>query len=309
MQTEGINPVHQDEKAIQKVLAGLRTQIFNMDLDDSDDSNDSNNSRGSKDFGGSSVSRDSGGFSISCDSRASDKSDDSVGIRTQDPRKWYPTLYFYGAGCAGVYAEKIASLLHTELSASEVFVGGDLLGAARALLGSSEGVACILGTGSNSGLYDGQAIVENVPPLGYILGDEGSGAVLGRMFVNWLLKENTDEALVEKFYKAHGIDYADLIEGVYRRPLANRFLASFAPFIHSCLYIKEVEALVIDNFRNFLRHNVAHYARPDLPVCAVGSIASAFSSQWHQALSAEGFIAGKIIKAPMEGLIEYHQKK
>ena len=208
-----------------------------------------------------------------------------------------------------MYAEKIASLLQTELSAPEVFVGGDLLGAARALLGSSKGVACILGTGSNSGLYDGQAIVENVPPLGYILGDEGSGAVLGRMFVNWLLKENTDEALVEKFYKAHGIDYTGLIEGIYRRPLANRFLASFAPFIHSCLYIKEVEALVIDNFRNFLRRNVAHYARPDLPVCAVGSIASAFSSQWHQALSAEGFIAGKIIKAPMEGLIEYHQKK
>jgi len=217
------------------------------------------------------------------------------------------SVSFYGAGCSGNNISKITTIIGEVLTADEVEVNGDLLAAARALCGDEEGVACILGTGSNSCVYDGSVIVANIPPLGYILGDEGSGAVLGRRFVNYLLKACKDEPLKEKFFTSHGLTYPLLIERVYRAPGANRFLASFCPFIHEHLDNPEVEQVVTDNFRDFIINNVAHYERPDLPVGAVGSVAWAFREQWERALDDCGFKAGAIVKAPMERLIDYHR--
>ena len=190
------------------------------------------------------------------------------------------------------------------VNAVKVEVCSDVLGAARALFGGREGIACILGTGANSCLYDGRRITANVPPLGYILGDEGSGAVLGRLFINALFKGGLPAAMRDEFLKETGLTLADIINKVYREPLANRFLASTSAFIHNHLYNSRLRSLVVDNFRSFFKRNVNLYGRRDLPVGAVGSIAFYYKSELLEAAEAEGYTVGKVIKSPMEGLVK-----
>lgn len=216
-------------------------------------------------------------------------------------------IYFYGSGCREEFHSVMESLFCRFFpNVSAIEVHGDLLGAARGVCGAGEGIACILGTGANSCLYDGHRIVANTPPLGYILGDEGSGAVLGRLFVNALFKGGLSDGLRNEFLEEYGFTLADVIRRVYREPMANRFLASFAPFIRLHSSNPQVHDLIIDNFRSFFRRNVVAYGRRDLPVGAVGSIAHYFSSELTEAARAEGFIMGRIVRSPMDGLVEYH---
>lgn len=216
-------------------------------------------------------------------------------------------VYFYGSGCREECVPMMTRVLADAFpEAEQIEAQSDLLGAARAVCGAGEGVACILGTGANSCLYDGCRIVMNTPPLGYILGDEGSGAVLGRLFINALYKGALPAAVLSDFEHETGLTMADVIRRVYREPLANRFLASFAPFVHRHLSLPAVRAIVVDNFRMFFRRNVVQYGRPDLPVGAIGSIACHFSAELSEAARAEGFTMGRIKKSPMEGLVEYH---
>lgn len=208
-------------------------------------------------------------------------------------------VYFYGAGCT---TEK-APLLHDVLasiflSAKTIEVGSDMLGAAKSLLGNNEGIACILGTGANSCLYDGQSVIANVSPMGFILGDEGSGAVLGKTFVNLLYKGGHPDVR-DAFEKYSGLTQADIIQCVYREPTPNRFLASFAPFIKQHLDIAWIEEMVVDCFRLFFQRNVAHYNRADLPCSFVGSIAFHFESQLRIAANKEGYKVSKIVKEPL----------
>lgn len=213
-------------------------------------------------------------------------------------------IKFYGAGCRDGMVPRMERLLRKVfVNAVRVEVCSDVLGAARALFGDREGVACILGTGANSCLYDGRRITANVPPLGYILGDEGSGAVLGRMFINALFKGGLPATMRDEFLKETGLTLADIINKVYREPLANRFLASTSVFIHNHLENKDLRNLVIDNFRSFFKRNVNLYGRRDLPVGAVGSIAFYYKSELLEAAEAEGYTVGKVIKSPMEGLV------
>ena len=156
---------------------------------------------------------------------------------------------------------------------------------------------------ANSCLYDGRRIVANVPPLGYILGDEGSGAVLGRLFVNALFKGGLSESLRDKFLTESGLTLPAIINKVYREPMANRFLASLSMFIHDNLDDEGLENLVVDNFRNFFRRNVKLYGRSELPVGAVGSIAFYYSRQLERAAVLEGFELVKIVKSPMDELV------
>ena len=208
-------------------------------------------------------------------------------------------IHFYGAGCTAEKSPLLRAILRDAFpSAAEVEVGSDILGAARALLGSSEGIACILGTGANSCLYDGERIVHNVSPMGYILGDEGSGAVIGRTFVN-LLYKGGHEDMVKTFEEETGLTLADVIQRVYREPMPNRFLASLAPFIKRQLGEVWVEEMVTDCFRLFFRRNVAHYHRPELPCSFVGSIAFYFMGQLCDAAKKEGFLIGKVMKEPL----------
>lgn len=214
-------------------------------------------------------------------------------------------IEFYGAGCRDGMVPRMELLLRNVfVNAVKVEVCSDVLGAARAIFGGREGIACILGTGANSCLYDGRMITANVPPLGYILGDEGSGAVLGRLFINALFKGGLPAAMRDEFLKETGLTLADIINKVYREPLANRFLASASVFVHNHLGNRDLRNLVIDNFRSFFKRNVSLYGRRDLPVGAVGSIAFYYKSELLEAAEAEGYTVGKVIKSPMEGLVK-----
>lgn len=215
-------------------------------------------------------------------------------------------VFFYGAGCiagrTGVVSESISSILVN----AKIHVADDLLGAARALCGHKAGIACILGTGSNSCLYDGKNIVAHTPALGYVLGDEGSGAVLGRKFLNAVLKQTLSENIRKRFLQESGLDMAEVINRVYRSPAPNRFLASMSKYIHGYLDEKEVSDIVIDNFEDFIRNNLLAYSDEFRTINVVGSIAYHYKEQLTEAASRNGYQIGKIIKSPIEGLIEYH---
>lgn len=216
---------------------------------------------------------------------------------------------FYGAGCREDMIPKMQSAfarsLHTDDKNIEVY--SDMMGAARALCGNQEGIACILGTGSNSCLYDGQRIESNISPMGFILGDEGSGAVLGKCFLNLLYKGEVCQSLKDDFIQQTQLSMSDIINKVYRAPLPNRFLASLVPFIHQHLHMEEVRQMVIDNFRQFFVKNIRHYQSPQFKVHFVGSVAYYFADCLREAASIEGYEIGEICQSPIEGLVKYHQ--
>lgn len=220
------------------------------------------------------------------------------------------SIFFYGAGCTPEQASRVRNLLlEFFTSASSIEVYSDMFGAARAVCGRRMGVACILGTGANSCLYDGERIVANTPALGYVLGDEGSGAVLGRLFLNALYKGRLPQSLRETFERETSLTMADIIRRVYREPLANRFLASLSPFISRHLDVEPLRELVIENFRQFFRNNVEQYKVHQLllpPVSFVGSMAFCYSNELREAARIEEFTIGQIVKSPMDGLITYH---
>lgn len=219
-------------------------------------------------------------------------------------------VFFYGAGCIpekkGV-VEKVLRKVFPE--AERIEVESDLLGAARAVCQHQEGLACILGTGSNSCLYDGEKIVGNIPPLGYILGDEGSGAVLGKLFLNALFKGALPGSMKEDFLQSSGLSYPEIIQRVYRQPMANRFLASTSLYISEHLDVPALRDLVKQNFRDFFHKNIAQYGRHDLPVGAIGSIAYHYRELLQEVAVEEGYKLSKIAKSPMEGLVAYHLTK
>ena len=211
------------------------------------------------------------------------------------------SIRFYGAGVRPEQEERMERLLAQVFpNTTSIEAKSDMLGAARALCGKNEGLACILGTGANSCLFDGERIIQNTPPLGYILGDEGSGAVMGRMFLNALYKNRLYEGAKEEFEYFFKLDMATVIECVYRQPMANRWLASLCPYIHQHLDQPSVQEVVVQNFRLFIRHNLAPYRRPHLPINAVGSVAHFFRKQLELAAAAEGYTIGKILRSPLD---------
>ena len=216
-------------------------------------------------------------------------------------------IVFYGSGCRDETIPAMKTILHSAFNNNvEVEIYSDLLGAARAICGHEEGIACILGTGSNSCLYDGKKIIGNIPPLGYILGDEGSGATLGKIFINEIFKNSRMYDLKKEFLQVLKMTEGDIIDRVYRQPMANRFLASLAPFIHSHIERHEVNEIVTENFRQFLLKNVKRYHRDDLQVSFIGSIAWHFKSQLLQSALEENVYVGSVEKSPMDGLLRYH---
>ncbi len=229
------------------------------------------------------------------------------------------TLWFYGSGATPAAKQRVEQPLRRLLGTeADITVESDLVGAARALCQHSRGIACILGTGANSCLYDGQRIVANTPALGYILGDEGSGAVLGIRFVNALFKGQLPDELRQEFVTETGLSLDAIIQRVYRQPLANRFLASLSPFIHRHIDLQQVEAMVIDHFRQFIRKNIQPYyddprlkealpASPELHV--TGSVGFHYQRQLAAAAALEGMRLGRVMGSPMEGLIGYHSSQ
>ena len=221
-------------------------------------------------------------------------------------------VYFYGAGCG--FPDKIATMRraiaqHLKVK-GEIEVNTDMLAAARGLCGHTPGIACIMGTGSNSCYYNGQDIVANVSPLGFILGDEGSGACLGKLLVGNLLKNQMTPGLKEKFLKQFDLTPADIIDRVYRQPFPNRFLASLSPFLAQNMDEPCVHNLVLNSFKAFLKRNVMQYdGYQHEKVHFIGSVAFHYKEVLIKAAYETGIQVGNIIKSPMEGLIKYHSGK
>ena len=212
-------------------------------------------------------------------------------------------VYFWGAGCRDAGAHRMKRALHALFPGARVRVESDLVGAAYALFGSAPGIACILGTGSNSGIFDGRQLVANIPPLGYLLGDEGSGASLGKHFLNVLLKGELPQEISSSFYASYATDAGRLLHDVYHSPSPNSYLAQFAPFLHTMRHRPEIRDLLLDEFTLFFRKNVCPYHRPDLPVGFVGSIASHFSEELHKAAENLGFTVGCTLQKPLEAFL------
>ncbi len=215
-------------------------------------------------------------------------------------------VFYYGAGCIAPFKEKLQKALADKYPSAMIRVETDMMGAARALCGHKEGVVCILGTGSNSCYYDGEIIVSNVPPLGYVLGDEGSGAALGRILVGDLLKGQLSTGLKEDFLSTFNLTPATIIDRVYCQPMPNRFLASLVPFIICKRNDASIHDMVVAEFRRFFIRNVAQYRRHDLPVGFVGGVAHSFSDELKEAAEKEGFRVGVIVHSPISGLATYH---
>lgn len=226
----------------------------------------------------------------------------------QLPTTHVDDVFFYGAGCTAEKQPVVAAALSRHLTvARHLEVATDMLAAARSLCGHEPGIACILGTGSNSCAYDGEKIVSNVSPLGFILGDEGSGAVLGKTLVGDVLKRQLPAHIIERFNERFHLTAADIIERVYRQKMPNRFLASLVPFLGENIADESIDHLVTDGFRRFLVRNVRLYDGWDrLPIGFNGSIAYYYRDQLVKALKAEGMTLGRIVQAPMDGLIDYH---
>ena len=188
-------------------------------------------------------------------------------------------------------------------------MANDMLAAARGLCGRESGIACIMGTGSNSCVYDGQNIVANVSPLGFILGDEGSGAVLGKLLMGNLFKNQLPDEVKTDFEQTYGLGMMDVIEKVYRQPLPNRFLASFGPFIAKHMAVPEVYNMVYGALESFIERNVKQYPYQELPINFTGSIAFYFADILHNLASKYHFQIGCIDKDPLQGLVDFHIKE
>lgn len=218
-------------------------------------------------------------------------------------------VYFYGTGCrsAGNVAV-VRKALKRVFPSATVAVTHDLFGAARALCGDNKGVACILGTGSNSCYFNGKRIVRNSSGLGFVLGDEGSGAYLGRMVLQHYLNNIFEDDLKQRFDQKYRATPAEIMENVYKKPLPNRYLASFAAFLSENRGHYMIENILEDGLNDFFSLHIACYPESSrYPVHFTGSIAYYFSDVVLGLCDQYGFHPGLILQAPMEGLVRYHR--
>lgn len=211
---------------------------------------------------------------------------------------------------AGVVTEEIEAELEASLSAhcpsASIEVQTDLVAAARAACGRVPGIAAILGTGSNSCQWDGEKIVRKVPAGGFILGDEGSAATLGKLFLSDFLKGLVPQVVADDFASRYPSDYQSIVASVYRSQAPSAYLGGLAPFImehYDHPYIKE---LVDGNFRSFINRCLKQYDTGGFPVGVVGGFAYALKDIFLRIASEEGITISRIIKAPIDGLTEYH---
>lgn len=222
-------------------------------------------------------------------------------------------IYFYGAGCTKAKSPVVASALRRVVAAdARISVESDMLGAARGLCGKTPGVVGILGTGSNSCLYDGEEIVANVSPLGYILGDEGSGAYIGKRLVGDVLKKQMAEEVCQMFFDETHETQESIVQKVYREPLPNRFLASLSQFCARHREREEVRDFLSSCFAEFFDRNIRNYRNNQYGIDAdtvhlVGSIAYYYKAEIADAAERCGFKIGNVLQNPLEGLVAYHK--
>jgi len=218
-------------------------------------------------------------------------------------------VWFYGAGCAGKAMEKkISSSIGAVLPSAKVHVFSDLTGAARGLLGSEKGYICMIGTGSNSGYYDGTKITANIPPLGFILGDEGSGAALGKKMLADFLRGIMPQSLSDEFKAIYGAEKDDIVSNVYRGVFPSRYIGGFVQFLKEHISEPYCENLVKKSFGEFVERNLRLYKITGKTNIAVtGSVAWHFREILEEVFLANDFIITTLIPGPIEGLIRYHK--
>ncbi|MCE5332313.1 MAG: ATPase [Bacteroidales bacterium] len=216
-------------------------------------------------------------------------------------------IYFYGAGCS--FPEKKATVCNAlgfYFKHIPIEVQSDLLAAARSLFGAEKGIACILGTGSNSCYYDGSEIVNNVSPLGFILGDEGSGAVLSKTFVSDCLKNQIPADLRIAFMNEYHLTAEGILEDIYKKPFPNRYLAAFTPFLSEHISESSVYDIVYAGFVSFFKRNVMQYDFQTMKTSFIGSVGFYFKDLLLKAAAECGVTVDAVEKSPMPGLIKYH---
>ena len=218
-------------------------------------------------------------------------------------------IYFYGAGIASKEkSDQVADALRAVFrDVQTVEAHSDLFGAARGLCGRAPGIPCILGTGSNSCYYDGHAIVDNVPPCGFILGDEGGGAVMGRKLLSAFLKRDLPEYLCDKLRYECGLSKDIILERVYRQQFPNRFLAQHTQFLGQYKSDEAIQKIIINCFEEFFDRNVLKYPQcRDVPIHFTGSIAFHFAEFLRPVAGLRQLTVGKIIKSPIDEIAMYH---
>lgn len=217
-------------------------------------------------------------------------------------------IHYYGTGCANPENAKIVKkALKQIFPTASVEVTHDLLAAARALCGDEKGIACILGTGSNSCFYNGRRIMKNSPGIGYVLGDEGSGAYLGKKVIQYYLYGTFDDELRGRFDLTYTTTSKEILENVYKKPLANRYLAGYTRFLAENRGHYMIENIIEDGLNDFFFNHLCKYREIwTLPVNFAGSVAYGFKDVLSQLCQGYEFELGKVLKKPMSGLIAYH---
>jgi len=227
------------------------------------------------------------------------------------PREEVREVFFYGAGVSSAQkAEVIAAALRQQFPQAKAHVTEDLLAAARALLGRRPGFAAILGTGTNSCLYDGEKITYNVDSLGYFLGDEGSGSFFGKRLLRDYLRNLLPDGLQEIFRETYALGPRNsILDRLYNQPLPNRYLASFAKFAYDHNNVSYCREIVLEGFEAFFQNIVRHYPRiQEYSFNCVGSVGYNFRDVLTQVARGHGMEVGKIIRSPIDDLVSYHEK-
>ena len=220
-------------------------------------------------------------------------------------RRW-SHVYYYGAGCSNPEKNKIVESSLVAQFKTPVTVDSDLVGATRGLLVHEPGLACILGTGSNSCLYDGNQIIKHVRSGGYILGDEGSGAAMGRLFIGDLLKGFVPSDIRDSFVEKFNLNVDLLMDEVYNNPHANRNLRNYGVFLSEHLQNEYVSRLVFTEISRFFERTILQYDYQSYAINFVGSVACQFSEVLLSVASKYGANIKKIVRASMPGLVIYH---
>jgi glucosamine kinase len=217
-------------------------------------------------------------------------------------------IYYYGTGCSTTTKNQSVELaLEKVFPNARISIDHDLLGAARALCMNSAGIAAILGTGSNSCYYDGQQIIDHIFSLGYFLGDEGSGAFMGKNLISAFLHNELPAELSQKLITVYPLSPESILDAIYNKPAPSRFLASFCIFINENRDHPFIQSLILNNFRQFFKYQVCCYTNyQEVPVNFVGSIAFHFQDILRGVAVEFGTKVGRIIKSPIDGLVEYH---
>ena len=226
----------------------------------------------------------------------------SVGV----PKMEVKEIFYYGSGCLKAEnAKMVGEMLHQGFPNSVPMVSNDMMGAAHALLGPEKGIACILGTGANSCFYDGESITERAVSLGYLVGDEGSGCYIGRKLVRAYFYDLMPLELKLEFNNSYHLDINDFIERVYHQPEVSKYLAGFVRFAGEHIDHPFIQDMVRECFSDFIKVFVLRYNDcRNVQVSFVGSVAFYFQTLLYECLSAEGLTMGKVMRSPMDGLIQ-----